>query len=100
MDSNIYSKVAIKLGISKSEVRKAYSKYWGFILDHIVNLPVTECKTEEDFKKMKKNFKLPNLGMFYIPSLNSVKFYGKRKGYVHKKRTAVAEPRSSDGGQI
>lgn len=43
-------------------VNKVYSSYWKFIRSKIIDLPLKENLTKEEFEKLKVNFNLPSLG--------------------------------------
>lgn len=62
MLNNIYKEVAEELGLSKQVVQKAYISFWKFIRSTIVDLPLKEDLTEEEFNKLRTNFNIPSLG--------------------------------------
>ena len=55
-------RIARELSLPVEVVSKAYSAYWLFIREHIEELPLKEELTEEEFKRLRVNFNLPNLG--------------------------------------
>lgn len=58
----VLDKVSKELSIPKEVVEKTYKAYWRFIKEKIESLPIDSIETEEDLKKLKTSFNLPNLG--------------------------------------
>lgn len=58
----ILNKVAKELNIPLEVVKLAYESYWAFIRETIINLPLKEDLSEEDFHKLRTNFNIPSLG--------------------------------------
>lgn len=61
----IAKEVAKKLDIPTQLVLDTYKAFWGYIKSNIVNLPLKEDLSEEDFNSLQRNFNLPYLGKFY-----------------------------------
>ena len=59
-------KVAQELGIPYEIAHKAYSKAWEFIKGKIGELPLKEELTEEEFKKLRPNFNIPEIGKLMV----------------------------------
>lgn len=60
------NQVSDKLGIPEEVVREAYDSYWKFIREKIIELPLKEDLTEEEFKVLKTNFNIPSLGKLSV----------------------------------
>lgn len=58
----ILKQVSEELNIPYEVVNKVYSSYWKFIRSKIIDLPLKENLTKEEFEKLKVNFNLPSLG--------------------------------------
>lgn len=58
----ILKQVSEELNIPYEVVNKVYSSYWKFIRSKIIELPLKENLTKEEFEKLKVNFNLPSLG--------------------------------------
>lgn len=58
----ILKKVSEELNIPLEVVKVAYESYWLFIRKSIIDLPLKEDLSEEDFNKLKTNFNIPSLG--------------------------------------
>jgi hypothetical protein len=58
----ILNKVAKELNIPLEVVKSAYESYWEFVRKTIVNLPLKEDLSEEEFHKLRTNFNIPSLG--------------------------------------
>lgn len=63
--NSIYEKVALELGLNKSDVKEAYNLYWEYFRKSIESLPLKENLNEEDFNSLKTSFNVPSLGKFY-----------------------------------
>ena len=57
---NLYRKVAEEMNIPVEVVEFAYKSYWKFIRKTIQELPLKENLSEEEFAKLKTNFKRKN----------------------------------------
>ena len=60
--NDIYEKVALELGLSVVEVKKAYCSMWEFARKKIKEL---DCSSEEKFNSQKRSFKISRLGKLY-----------------------------------
>ena len=59
---NIVSQVAKELNLPEDVVDKTYKAFWQFIKESIIELPLKEELTEEEFNKLNTNFNVPSLG--------------------------------------
>lgn len=100
MNSLVYERIAAKLGLSAGLVKDVYENgFFGFLLDKITSLPLDRCKRQEEFDKLKTNFRIPMVGSFYVKFGNSVKLYGHKNiiEYAKNKKSKTnAESRDSD----
>ena len=57
--------VADELNLSPSLVSKVYNSFWLFVRKSIIDLPLKEDLTKEEFDKLRTNFNIPNIGKLY-----------------------------------
>jgi hypothetical protein len=62
----IIYKVSEELNLPEELVEKTYRGYWYSIRSMIIDLPLKDIKTEEEFNKLKPNFNIPSLGKLNI----------------------------------
>jgi hypothetical protein len=62
----IIYKVSEELNLPEELVEKTYKGYWYSIRSMIIDLPLKDIKTEEEFNKLKPNFNIPSLGKLNI----------------------------------
>lgn len=60
--NKVVESLSKELGLPKSVIRKAYMAYWLFIRTTIEALPLKEELTEEEFRKLRVNFNIMDLG--------------------------------------
>ena len=74
-----------ELSLPKKVVEKVYKAYWSFIKSHIIELPLKQDLTEEQFNALKTNFNLPNLGKLHCTykRWTGIKRRGK---YIHTRK--------------
>jgi hypothetical protein len=58
--------VAESLGLTKKLVHDVYAAYWKTVREHIVNLPLKEDLTDEEFLQLQPNVNIPSIGKFYV----------------------------------
>lgn len=51
-----------ELNLPQDVVVRAYKAYWSFIRHTIEELPLKEDMTEREFRRLRPNFNIPNLG--------------------------------------
>lgn len=54
--------VSKELDLPQEVVKKAYESFWGFIKNHIKELPLKEDLSEEEFNQLRCNFNIPSIG--------------------------------------
>ena len=62
----IISKVAHDLQLPREFTDRVYRGYWKAIREYIVNLPLKEDLTDEEFLKLRPNINIPSIGKLYI----------------------------------
>lgn len=62
----IISEVAKSLGLPDKLVDRTYRAYWRAIREHIVELPLKEDLSEEEFMLLQPNVNIPSIGKLYI----------------------------------
>lgn len=75
--------VAEELGIPYETAHKAYSKAWEFIKTKMAELPLKEELTEEEFKALRPNFNIPEIGKF-VATWDKYQRLRRRNEYVKK----------------
>lgn len=73
-----------ELSLPEKVVEKTYRAYWSFIKSHIIELPLKQDLTEEQFNSLRTNFNLPNLGKLNCTYKRWVSIKGRGK-HIHKK---------------
>lgn len=58
----VIKELALKLNKPEEVIKKAYRAYWKFIRTKAEELPLKEDLSEEEFKNLRVNFNIPNLG--------------------------------------
>ena len=58
----VIQQVSKDLNIPLEVVNEAYNSFWGFIRSKIIELPLKEDLSEEEFSKLRTNFNIPSLG--------------------------------------
>lgn len=58
----VISKLAEELNLPTEVIFRTYKAYWLFIRETIQGLPLKENLTEEEFRRLRTNFNIPNLG--------------------------------------
>lgn len=76
----IINKVSNELGIPVDVTKLAYESYWKYIRKCIVELPLSNELSEEEFNKLKTNFNIPSLGKL---SLTYDRYIGVRKRFKY-----------------
>ena len=61
---DVYKKAAVDLGIPAVDIEKAYKAFWMYIKDAIAGIPIEES-SEEELRKMRTSFNIPELGKLY-----------------------------------
>lgn len=64
--SEIISRVADSLGLSKELVDKTYKAYWRAIKEHIEQLPLENGLTDEEFLQLQTSINIPSLGKLHV----------------------------------
>lgn len=59
------NEVSNKLNLPLEVVKEAYESYWKFMRSLIVELPLKEDISEEEFNKLRTNFNIPSIGKLY-----------------------------------
>ena len=62
----IIAKVASDLNLPKDFTDKVYRGYWKVIREYVVNLPLKEDLTDEEFLKLRPNINIPSIGKLYV----------------------------------
>lgn len=62
---DIVKALSEELNISEEVVDAAYKSFYAFMREVIVDLPLKEDLTEEEFNNLKTNFNLPALGKLH-----------------------------------
>lgn len=62
----IISEVAKSLGLQEKLVDRTYRAYWRAIREHIVELPLKEDLSEEEFRLLQPNVNIPSIGKLYV----------------------------------
>ena len=62
MNNRIFKELSQDLGLNESDIRDVYKFTFEFIKNTIESLPLMSELTEDEFKKMKTTFILPELG--------------------------------------
>lgn len=60
--SEILNYTSLKLGFPVEVVKEAYESYWEYIRKTIVDLPLKEDLSEEEFNSLRTNFNIPSIG--------------------------------------
>lgn len=87
--SEIIGQVAKEVGMTKAMADKAYRAYWRDVREHIVELPLKEELTDEEFLQLRPNVNIPSIGKLYVTldRYHGMKEYFRRhfKSYKGKK---------------
>lgn len=78
----IIQQVSNELNIPQEVVKRAYDSFWQFIRTTIVELPLKDDLSEEEFNKLRTNFNVPSLGKLnctYERMLGIKKKYNKKE---------------------
>ena len=59
-------KVAEELGLPVRFVEKTYISYWRAVREHIINLPLKEDLTDDEFLQLQPNVNIPSIGKLYV----------------------------------
>lgn len=81
----IINNVADNLELPVEVVKKTYESYWLFIRKHIMELPLKEDLTEDEFNKLKVNFNIPSIGKLAV-TWDRYKVIKDRFNYIRKLR--------------
>lgn len=60
--SEIIERISSRLNIPKEVVKSAYESYWKFIRTKIIELPLKDDLSEEQFNELRTNFNVPSIG--------------------------------------
>lgn len=69
-------------------VDKVYKTYWKVIKQHIVQLPLKEDLTDEEFQQLQPNVNIPSLGKLYV-TLDRYRAFKYMYNKYNKKRDAT-----------
>ena len=81
---------ADEVGIPFEVASKAYYMSWKFIRDKMKELPFREDLTEEQFKELRPNFNIPDLGKFTV-SFDKYKRTKKQFEYIEYFKNKVKD---------
>jgi len=78
--NDIISEVSRETRLPEALVEKTYRAYWKAVREHIVNLPLKQELTDEEFKLLQPNVNIPSLGKLHV----TLERYKKVKKSFHK----------------
>lgn len=58
--------IANKLTIPEEVAKEAYKSFWKYVRSTIIELPLKNNLTEEEFNSLKTNFNIPSLGKLNV----------------------------------
>lgn len=79
-----------ELEIPEEVVDAAYKSFFEFIRETIVDLPLKEELSEEDFNKLRTNFNIPSLGKLHC-TFERYKGMKERLNYIKKLKDAYED---------
>ena len=82
-NKKIYEKVANNTEVSPQVVKDIYESIFGFISERIGEFDQLDQVPEEEFKKLRLSFNLPQLGKFFI-SYKSIQNLKKQRQYYNE----------------
>lgn len=74
----LYSKIAIRHGITINKVQEIYSELFKYIKKEIESLDLRDMKSVDELQDLKVNFNLPGFSKMYMNKEQVIK-YNKRK---------------------
>jgi hypothetical protein len=100
---NVYKEVAESLGISCSEIKKAYKLYWEFFKKVTEEMTIKQDGyTKEEFEEMRTSFNVKYIGKFgctYKRYVGKKIIEEKKKRYVENKRMQAALESCNSNGK-